>query len=94
MKFRPIATVYELIDEWGHLPEAEKARGIKVEWRGAGTWAVTVGHSCLNSDGDWEFEPHPSRQDNAFIQRCTFSLHDALIMAARKAGVELTDDPL
>lgn len=92
MKARPIATEYQFVDEFGHLLETDKVKGVKIEWRGAGLWAVTVGMSCLNNDGNFEFEPPPAKRDNEFLQRCRFSLHDAFIMAARKAGIELIDD--
>lgn len=42
-------------------------------------WAVTRLSSCLNRDGEWEFEPTPSSRDDAFKARCRFLTCDEAI---------------
>lgn len=59
--------------------------GLRVEWRGAGTWAVVDAGHCLNKDGRWEYEPLPSARSDGFVQRCRFSLPDALRLADQAA---------
>ncbi len=57
---------------------------VRVEWRGSrgtDTWAVVETGMCLNRDGDWEYEPLPSRRDEEFFTRCRFSLDEALRLA-------------
>lgn len=55
---------------------------IKVEDRGAGAWAVTKGgHSCLNTDWKWEYEPLPSSRTQEFFERCRYGLPAALQIA-------------
>lgn len=51
---------------------------VHVEWRGTGLWAVTRRGACLNRDGQWEFEPLPSNRDQAFFDRCRYTLDEAL----------------
>jgi hypothetical protein len=73
------ATVYSLEDS-----------EIKVEDRGAGAWAVTNGgHSCLNTDLEWEYEPLPSSRTQEFFERCRYGLPAALQIAveARRRGL-------
>jgi hypothetical protein len=70
----------------GWTPSAYRAledsnTGVRVEWRGAGTWAVVDAGHCLNKDGLWEYEPLHSARTNEFIQRCRFSLSVALQLA-------------
>lgn len=56
--------------------------GLLVEWRGDDTWAVTRGGcECMNKDGFWTYEPLPSRRDKAFLERCRFTLDEALRLA-------------
>lgn len=55
---------YELPDE--ALLERCKQRD------GSYKWAVRRGRSCMNSDGEFEFEPMPSSRDGAFMTRCRF----------------------
>lgn len=42
-------------------------------------WAVRRGGAVLNKEGEWEFEPMPSRRDGAFYGRCRFdSMNEAV----------------
>lgn len=34
------------------------------------SWAVRRNSSCLNKDGEWEYEPMPSSRDSDFYARC------------------------
>lgn len=54
---------------------------IRVEWRAAFLWSVCHGRSCLNSDGEWEYEMNPSNRTDEFKARCRFGLDDCLRMA-------------
>jgi hypothetical protein len=40
-------------------------------------WAVRRLSSCLNSDGEWEYEPMPSSRNDAFYARCRFDTLEA-----------------
>ena len=40
---------------------------------GPDKWAVRNGGSCLNNEGEWEWEPLPSSRDDDFLARCRFS---------------------
>ncbi len=35
-------------------------------------WAIRKSGRCLNSMGEWEFEPMPTSRDDNFLQRCRF----------------------
>jgi len=39
---------------------------------GSFKWAVRRPGSCMNSDGEWEFEPMPSSRDDDFMARCRY----------------------
>ena len=57
---------------------------IRIEWRGGDKWAVVdVGRLCLNSDGEWEYEPMPSNRDETFLGRCRFSFEEAVALARK-----------
>lgn len=46
---------------------------------GSDLWAIREGGSCLNKDGQWEYEPIPSSRDKDFIGRCRWATaQDAL----------------
>lgn len=77
---------FAIKDEYGHL--AEDARDLRIEWRGAGTWAVTESGCCLNDKGEWEYEPHPSSRSNEFIQRTRFPFEDAVRRANEILGAQ------
>lgn len=36
-------------------------------------WVVRRDGSCLNSDGEFEYEPMPSSRDDDFLARCRFA---------------------
>lgn len=59
---------------------------VRVAWRGAAAWAITLDGACLNREGEWEHEPLPSSRDQAFFERCRFGLDDALRRAVEKLG--------
>lgn len=42
--------------------------------------------SCLNKDGEWEYEPMPSNRDEKFIFRCRFDSFSDAAKALGKAG--------
>jgi hypothetical protein len=52
--------------------------GVSVVWRGLDMWAVTQEPHCLNSTGEWEYEPSPSNRDDAFLARCRFTRDEAI----------------
>lgn len=72
----------EEMDKHGIHPSAyryEALPELRVEWRGAATgWAIVESGSCLNREGKWEIEPQHSSRDEAFFQRCRFTLDEAL----------------
>ena len=35
-------------------------------------YCVRSGHNCLNTKGEWEYEPQPSSRNDAFYKRCRF----------------------
>lgn len=37
---------------------------------GDSLWAVRRSGSCLNNEGQWEYEPMPSSRDDKFLSRC------------------------
>tara|TARA_Y100000034_G_scaffold103542_1_gene129244 strand:- start:250 stop:432 length:183 start_codon:yes stop_codon:yes gene_type:complete len=44
----------------------------RVRSEGKEKYAVRDAHTCLNKDGNWEWEPLPSSRDDAFLERCRF----------------------
>ena len=62
----------------------ENSRDLRVEWRGTGLWAVVEGGACLNKSGEMEYEPRPSSRDDAFFDRCRFTLDEALRRASER----------
>jgi hypothetical protein len=61
----------------------EDNRDLRIEWRGTGLWAVKENGSCLNRDMQWEYEPQPSSRDQAFFDRCRFTLDQAMHLAVQ-----------
>lgn len=55
---------------------------------GPDLWAVRKTGNCLNSIGEWEWEPMPSSRDDEFLARCRFPSRDAAIDAAIAAKGE------
>ena len=41
-------------------------------------WAVRWMGECLNSDGEWEYEPIPSSREDDFFARCRFPEQEAI----------------
>jgi hypothetical protein len=59
---------------------------LTVQWRGFGKWAVTNGgHTCLGSDGGWDWEPIPSSREDDWLATHRFDLETALKLAAEHA---------
>lgn len=58
-------------------------------------WAIYPFHgvpSCLNREGEWEYEPLPSNRDDEFYARCRFaSLEDAVEFLNSASTVALND---
>jgi len=42
---------------------------VTIESRGSTGWAIVNGRSCLNRDGEWEYESMPSERKEEFIAR-------------------------
>jgi hypothetical protein len=40
---------------------------------GPDKWAVRSNGDCLNTSGEWEWEPMPSSRDDEFLARCRFN---------------------
>ena len=68
---------------------AYTVRSTKVErvaqMDGTYKWAVRRNALALNKQGEWEYEPLPSRRDYAFLERCRFHTAKAAIDAALSA---------
>jgi hypothetical protein len=60
---------------------------LTVEYRGRGLWAVTRGgmRTCLNADGEWDYEMRPSEREDEWLAAHRFSLGDAIDLARRHA---------
>jgi hypothetical protein len=59
---------------------------LTVQWRGFDKWAVTNGgHTCLGSDGEWDWEPIPSSREDDWLAAHRFDLETALHLAAEHA---------
>lgn len=56
----------------------DPSSALRIAWRGCDMWAVVETGCCLNHDGEWEVEPLPSSRDDAFLERCRFTLRDAV----------------
>ena len=58
-------------------------------------YAVRDGHTCLNTDLEWEYEPSPSNRDEAFYERCRFKSFDdatnavSTLLLKRKEGTNM-----
>jgi hypothetical protein len=76
MSDEPIGCVYRF----------ERDEDVTVEYRGDGRWAVCSGRSCLNTDGDFEYEAMPSNRTDDFFVRCRFSFDEAVRLAQGKLG--------
>lgn len=46
-------------------------------------WAIRRGNMNLNIQREWEFEPPADVRDDAFLRRCRFNEHAALLRARR-----------
>ena len=49
-------------------------------------WAVRRNSSCLNKEGEWEYEPIPSSRDDEFYARCRFDSLDEAIAAVESTN--------
>ena len=60
---------------------------LTVEYRGHGKWAVTRGgmQTCLNIDGEWDYEMRPSEREDGWLASHRFPLGEALDLARRHA---------
>jgi hypothetical protein len=79
----------------GQMPRLPKhwSNKVTVSLRSDSTtpiWAVVWNGNCLAKDGKWEYEPSPSRRDEAFLARCRFNSLDEA-WAAAQAAMEGTD---
>src|SRR5690606_3544758 len=63
---------------------------ITVAYRGHGLWAVTRFGDCLSVDGEWDYEPIPSKRTDEWFTRHYFDLDTALRLA-REHAPKLTD---
>lgn len=55
---------------------------VKVEDAGDG-WAIRRGKMCLNFRNEWEYEPPAESRDEAFLRRCRYNEHAALLRSRR-----------
>ena len=55
---------------------------VRVEDAGDG-WAIRRGKMCLNFRNEWEYDPPAGSRDEAFLRRCRFNAHAALLRARR-----------
>lgn len=62
------------------LPDESRIE-LCVQRNGTHKWAVRRGCACLNSDGEFEFEPTPSGRDDDFLTRCRFESAEAAYQA-------------
>ena len=67
----------------GHPMSSNHIKICKTNWE-KNTWAIRGASTCLNKDGEWEWEPMPSNRDDAFMERTRFTLDEAFPLA-RKA---------
>lgn len=58
---------------------------ITVEYRGRGLWAVVRHGQCLDSNGDWDYEPSPSNREDDWLETHRFDLDTALELARKAA---------
>ncbi len=60
-------------------------RDIRVTMRmsqdGTHRWAVFNGSSCLNTLGEWEYEPMPSSREEEYLERTRYTKDEALRLA-------------
>lgn len=62
---------------WGTEPIFIEHTGVRGD-READRWAIrSTGGECYGRDG-WQDEPSPSERDEAFFERCRWTLDDAL----------------
>ncbi len=54
-----------------------RGSAITVERRAEDQWAICQGGACLNTYGEWEFEPMPGSRNEEFIARARFPLDEA-----------------
>lgn len=70
------------------LPEddinAEQVR-VRVQWRGAGRYAVLHRSFCLATDGTWEYEHIPSERTDEWLSTHRFSFDEACTLAEAAA---------
>jgi hypothetical protein len=58
---------------------------IKVAWRGPDSWAVVRMASCLDAEGNWDWEPSPSNRDDDWLATHRFDLDTAMALAKEAA---------
>ena len=64
-----------------------EVKGLTVECRGNGKWAVVDGYNVLNRYGEWKFEPSPSSRTDEWLALCRFdSAQEAIAAAQAKQG--------
>lgn len=54
---------------------------------GSYRWAIRRYGDCMNSDGEWEYEPQPSSRDDSFMDRCRFNSAEDAYTVFSKFGV-------
>lgn len=83
MRLIPCAYRLDGIDPDGKWHDLEIVE--KVQRDGKSLWAVSRGKSCLNTFGEWEYEPFPSSRTDEFIARTRFTTPEDAADRARKA---------
>lgn len=75
------------------------AYGITVAYAGADRWAIRLRGRCLNTDGEWDWEPIPSERDDDWLNAHRFDRLTAIGLAVEHApnvtvnGVRAIDHP-
>jgi hypothetical protein len=68
---------YVLVEATPDTPQAITLNRL-VRRDGTAKWAIRSGRNCYSKFGRWEWEPAPSRRDDAFLARCRFNTaHEA-----------------
>lgn len=57
----------------------------KIQRDSKSLWAVSIGQTCLNMFGEWEYEPQPSSRTDEFIERTRFATLEEAVTRAKKA---------
>ena len=86
---RLVSTRYQLTEQFeNHRGDAVQFDRMRSPFYDGEKWAVRRLSSCLNKEGEWEYEPIPSSRDDDFYARCRFDSLDEAFDAWERANVE------